>query len=219
MRLDFFSNINYEKPIKSRLCCGSALILTMAIFSVPLHAIEELNKIKLDPMKSMLLPQAGEEYHWLKDGNLLVVKVISIEDGVAAIENSEGCRYSNVIGTFAPAVSWENCGGHTGGVKISKSKGSLFPLKAKNKFSFRGRGFSNKGESWDMRRTCKVKSGVKIKTHTGEHDTYKIVCVQGNNTRTYYLSPAENRVVAFKRKHKKNRKDSYTQELVKVVSP
>jgi hypothetical protein len=181
-------------------------------------ALEELQKVELPALASITPRVAGEEVHYLKDGKPYVVTTSSVEDGVYRAEDSSGCQWSAMVGKFGPALSWKDCSGHTGSRKIYKQKGNAFPMKNKSKFSFRYNAKSKNGNTWKGSRKCKHNGGVKIKIHSGEHNTYKLTCVEGKNTRVYYVSSELKRLIAMKRKHKSSAARSYTLELVKVVA-
>ena len=75
------------------------------------------------------------------------------------------------------------------------------------------------GKPWSSARKCEVKGQERIKIPAGEYDTYKLFCKDTWNERTYWVSPELGYEVAFKRKHKRDKKRSYMMELVKTVNP
>ena len=198
---------------------STALFIVAALMCSKAIALEEIGKVKLPPLESQTARTAGMEEHYLKDGEPYVIKIHNVEDGVYHAEDSSGCLWSALVDSFGPALSWEKCNGSKGKRTIYKTKGKPFPMKKKSKFSFSFNGRNHHGDTWRGSRTCKYQGGVKIRLRNGEHDTHKLVCVEGKNTRTYYLTPDVGELIAFKRKHKSDKSRSYVLELVEVVNP
>jgi len=193
-------------------------ILLSTISGVTL-AFEELGKIKLASAEQPAPSIPGSTVHWLKNGEEYSWTIYTVEDDIQTGEDSTGCKWSALDSTWAPSFSWENCNGSTGTQKITKSKGSAWPMAVKTKFSFNFRGRDQKGGTWTGYRRCKVKSAVKVQVPAGEYDTYKIICSVDWETLTFWYSPELEMVIAKKRKHKYDRSKNYIQELVKIEMP
>ena len=50
-------------------------------------------------------------------------------------------------------------------------------------------GTSSDGQSWSGVRRCRVQDEVRLKTVSGEHDTYKVVCYDPWTIRIWHVSP------------------------------
>lgn len=148
-----------------------------------------------------------------------VSTIIAVDGDTYSAEDSLGCKWASLVHGFAPSSSWENCSGSTGTQTITKVKGSPWPLKAKTKFKYYFRGKNAKEESWTGQRTCKVKGQVRVKVPAGEYDTFKLVCKDKWNSRTWWISPELGSTVAWKRDSYNNNSRDAMQELTKQVIP
>ncbi len=163
----------------------------------------------------------GLEWHAVRDGEPYVDTTVAVDGETVTSEDSNGCKYTNLQFAFAPSLEWENCNGKSGTQTITKTKGSPWPMQLKNKFSYNFKGKYKGGDSWKGRRTCKVKEQVRVSVPAGEFDTYKIVCTDPWNTRTWWFAPGVNggTTVAYKRHHKYDSTKNTRMEMTKVVSP
>ena len=58
---------------------------------------------------------------------------------------------------------------------------------------------------------------VKIKTVSGIHDTFKVICEERWGTRTWWLSPTVGTAVAYEQETRRN--GYLRQEMTKIVKP
>lgn len=102
----------------------------------------------------------------------------------ASLEPSTGepCSWTGSTEWFAPAESWQNCGGKgewnsgTNAVKLI-SGGSLWPLKAGAKAEYRHTPTSSLGNKGKPeKRTCEVIGPVAVSLSLGEFDAMKVQC-------------------------------------------
>jgi len=189
------------------------------LFATPSIAFEELGKIKMPAAEQYPPVVPGTTVHQLKNGEPYSYTFLTLEEGVYTGEDSEGCKFSGLDGTWGPSLSWENCGGNAGSHNITRIKGSPWPMNVKKKFSFNFKGINSKGDTWTGYRKCKVKSAVRVKVPAGEFDTYKIVCGVDWEIKTYWYAPELGFSAAIKRHHKNNSSKSYLSELVKIETP
>ena len=208
-----------------KICICTVLFASiLGSLVAPASAFEVLGKVTLEPMD---LPSprplaVGDELHWLKDGksHILTIDSRDEENNTSTFTNSDGCSWTTLTYQFAPSFSWNNCAGSSGTQKITKTKGTPWPLSVKTNFrySFRGKR-SDGGKPWTSTRKCKVTAQERVKVPAGEFDTYKVVCSEKWNTRIWWVSPELGHGVAFQRKHKTDSSRSYMNELVKIVNP
>ena len=182
-------------------------------------AFEELGKIEMEPASAPNPIAPGTKTNWLKNGQEYWTETVSIDGDIASGRDSTGCEFSYLWATWAPSLSWQNCNGNTGSHKITRTKGSPWPMKVKTKFSFNVRGTNDQSQSWKGYQKCKVNSAVRVKVPAGEFDTYKIKCSVDWETRTYWYAPELGRSVAAERKHKRNKARNYINELVSIETP
>ena len=163
---------------------------------------------------------SGTEKHYLKDGKEYIVYYDSVDAETVKGRDSGGCSWTSMTFALAPSLAWNNCNGSSGTQKITKTKGSPWPLTAKTKFrySFRGKR-SDGGKPWTSTRKCKVTAQERVKVPAGEFDTYKLECTDSWNKRTLWISPELGTSVVSVRKHNTDNSRSYMNELVKIVNP
>jgi hypothetical protein len=100
-----------------------------------------------------------------------------------------------------------------------KIKGELFPLAKGNKVVFNVQGETTQDSwtgTWKDRRVCKVKGKYRVKTVSGEHDTWKILCKGNYDKRTVYYSPALGLSVVTERKHKDKKERNFISEYLRT---
>jgi hypothetical protein len=205
--------------MNKKLSCA-ILVSIFGSFMTPVSAFEVLGSVKLEPMEKPSPRNSGTEFHWLRDGKEHTVIYESVDAELTKERDSTGCSRTVMTDMFAPAIAFENCSGSTGTQKITKTKGSPWPLSVKSEFQYNFSGQSaGIGKPWSSSRKCKVKGQDRVKVPAGEYDTYKLECKDTWNERTYWVSPELGYQVAFKRKHKRDKNRSYMLELVKVVNP
>ncbi len=191
-------------------------------FITPVLAFEELGDASLEPMeKPAALPfVSGTEVHWLKEGKESIYYYESVDE-MYTVRRDDGCSWTRMTYMFAPSLKWNNCEDSNGTQKITETKGSPWPLSDKTEFqyTFTGKWSDGMGQPWRSTWKCKVDKQVRVKVPAGEYDTYKLVCEDEWNKRTYWISPELGHRVAFEENHKIYISRWYMLELVKVVNP
>ena len=161
------------------------LILTILASAVILlgsekaKAFEELDvKITLPPWEKPSDKPVGYKWVGLKDGDPWTATLISKKGDVETWKGNDGCEWS-WFGTFSPSLKWSSCTGADGKQEITPLKGKIWPVVVGNTFEY---GYS--GPTWMGTRKCTVKAQVRVKTGTGERDTFKILCKAKSFART-----------------------------------
>ncbi|MFT5260400.1 MAG: hypothetical protein ACI9J2_002446 [Saprospiraceae bacterium] len=200
---------------------GSLIAFTLCtFFASNTYAFEELGSIDLGPAEAPALPVAGTKKFFIQDDEEQMVTVTEVTDTHIAYLSADGCSWESPLHDFdfTATGNWNNCSGSSGTKKI-KAKGSMFPLQSGSKASYSIKGEVTKGAwtgKWNNKRKCKVSGAVRIKTATGEHDTWKVVCKPNDDKRTMYYSPELGTRVVHIRKHYKNSTRSFHSELLRV---
>lgn len=204
--------------MKHHSIVSGLLALSLSVTASGALAFEELGKVELAPMAEPTKPlNVGDEWHWIRNGKPYSDSVTAVDGGQYSAKNSLGCSWTNLNYRFAPSLVWENCNGSSGTQKITKAKGSPWPLQHKHKFKYSFTGKNAKGDTWKAQRACKVKKQVRVKVPAGEFDTFKVVCSDPWSVRTWWVSPEYGGTVAWKRDHKTDNSRDAMQELVKRV--
>lgn len=200
------------------LVCGLMLSPALTL------AWEELGKSSTD-LTGVVAPESrgeGSKRIVIRNGEERIYTTTAAGAKANKYESDRGCIWeepvsANNLPRLAPSLSWENCSGESGHAKV-KTKGELFPIKKGNKIVYTIKGTSTAGSwtgNWDDRRVCKVKDQVRVKTVSGEYDTWKIVCKGKNDKRTRYYAPDPGVIVVDVRKHHKDKKRNATAEFVR----
>ena len=174
------------------LCCQ--------FMSISVYAFDEMPVSKeLAPMEKPVT-QVGDTWNVVRKGEDIVETAVALEGGVVSFESTDGCKYKQLDWGFAPSLEWSDCSGWVDGTqKITKSKGSPWPMQVKTKFEY---SFTGEGDgTLRGKRKCKVKKQVRVKVPAGEYDTFKLECKDKWSKRTWWISPELNQVVAFKNKN------------------
>lgn len=180
-------------------------------------AFEALDvKITLPPMERPDDRPVGYKWVALKNGEPHVSTLISRKGNVETRKTSDGCQYSRFRG-FAPSLKWSGCSGTDGEQEVKPLKGKIWPLAVGNTFKYEYSDFNDNGYSWVGTRKCTVKAQVRVKTGTGEHDTFKVVCTDEWSTRTWYYSPKLKTAVVYMQDH--SRRGTNTYEMVRQEFP
>jgi len=164
----------------------SHLILASALALSP-NAWAELEIIRegiaMPPAQRPEPRAPGSVWKALKNGEPYVVTTVEGTGESERLEDSEGCTWTRPKSFYAPSTSWENCGGNAGEATVSLN-GEIFPLQVGGKWSW-----DVDAGRWRTERSCEVEGTARVKTASGEHETFRIVCVDRWNTRTRYYSP------------------------------
>lgn len=152
----------------------------------------------LPPMSEPEL-EIGHQWYALRDGRKYVQTLIAQTTETRSWRDNEGCTWSSLREGFAPTLAWSNCANSEGGVQSVVREGQAWPLEVGKTWMYKFSGGDLHGNDWNGTRKCEVPSTVRIGTILGEHDTYKVVCTDVWNTRTWYVSPALQNVVHYVR--------------------
>jgi len=133
---------------------------------------------------------AGAKWQGVDNGEDVTITLVSTDGKTKQFEESTGCKWTEDENTFAPVLTWDNCGGSGSGTQtIVSTEGDIWPLKVGNTQSWKLTGKDSTGGKWSTTRNCAVNSAERITTKAGAFDTYKVVCLDDWNTTTYYYSP------------------------------
>jgi CubicO group peptidase (beta-lactamase class C family) len=143
--------------------------------------------------------EVGDKWNAVRKGEEFIETAIALDGDVVTYETSDGCIYKELEWGFAPSLEWSDCPGSVDGTqKITKSKGSPWPMQVKTKFEY---SFTGEGDGeWRGERKCEVKKQVRVKVPAGEYDTFKLECKDKWDTRTWWISPELEETVAFEDK-------------------
>lgn len=169
----------------------SAVLLTGCASGPPLK--EEAVSKALAPMPR---PErkVGYKIINLRDGREVVSTLVEQTDTTQTWSDSLGCRVVVLRTGFAPVLETSNCDGNSIAQAVTLVRGTPYPLTAGGKWQYSYSGKDGRGNQWSGQRHCAVQGTSRVKTVSGEHEAYKVVCEdnQGNmsTTFTYYVSPA-----------------------------
>ena len=171
---------------------------------------------QLPPMQK---PERNVGFKWvsLKDGKEVVFTLVAKTADRESWQRSDGCSWTKPNTGFAPAVKWSGCASNDGTSVVNLLEGNPWPLQVGKKWTYSLRGSNVVGYSWDDKRHCEVKGVARIKTKLGEHDTYKVVCTDPWQTRTWYMSPSLKAGVRYIKDHDTRGKTVY--EFIRAVEP
>ncbi len=178
--------------VKSRLLIAALMI---ALTSSAWAALEILQEgIQLPPTPKPSPREVGHIWKTLKDGKPFEAKLTKRTESTDEWEDSDGCQFTKLPDIrFSPAIAWKNCGGNDGTATVTPKR-DPWPMQIGNKWSF-----DVDGGEWRYERTCKVEDAVRVRIALGEYDTFKIVCDDKWNTRTWYYSPGRGEAVHYER--------------------
>lgn len=129
----------------------------------------------------------------LRDGKEEVSTLIEQTVDTETWLNSTGCRAVVLRTGFAPALAFDNCEGETGTQTVKLLRGTPYPLTLGGKWAYSYSGTNSRGDQWSGQPSCEVAGTARVKTVSGEHDTYKVACEDTTRSsktfRTYYVSP------------------------------
>lgn len=153
------------------------------------------------------MPQAeravGYKVTRLRDGKTDVLTLVAQTADSQTWTDSTGCRFVALRTGFAPPIQFSDCDGNTGTQTVKLLRGMPFPLTLGGKWAYSYAGENSRGNKWTGQRDCAVQSGARVKTGSGEHETYKVVCEDSQEnfkaTHTYYVSPSVQTTVFLER--------------------
>jgi len=170
----------------------SALVIAsigLIIFQ-PAHA-KEVKISNLAPMSEPAHMKTGTVIQGITNRKPSADKLISTNGSIQTWQDNEGCVWTKDIslGFFSPYISWTTCHNKTGSLRVHGKSGNIWPLKVGNLVEYTVKGRNVGGGSWSANRRCKVDKQVRITTHTGTYDTFKVICRTKWYTRIWYMSP------------------------------
>ncbi|HHK74431.1 MAG TPA: hypothetical protein ENJ57_04615 [Rhizobiales bacterium] len=165
------------------------------------QAIEGVELPALPPGEAPVY-HVGDRFKIVHHGEEAYHEVIAVKDGFVTFKASYGCEWRK-RDLFSPPVEWHDCDGRSGTQTILATQGSPWPLVAGKTFSYTIKGSDSQGNSWKTVQRCKVEGMYSISIDTGEHKTYKVVCVDDFLRQTWYWSPVLREWVKYLRTEKK----------------
>ena len=153
----------------------------------------------------------------LKDGKEVDTTLVAKTADTESWQRSDGCSWTRPTTGFAPSVKWSGCASNDGTSIVKLVEGDPWPLQVGKEWTYSLRGSNVVGYSWDTKRECEVKEVARIKTKLGEHNTYKVVCTDRWNIRTWYMSPSLKTYVRYIKDHYEQ--GPTVHELIKTVEP
>ncbi|MFT5115858.1 MAG: hypothetical protein ACI8P9_005213 [Parasphingorhabdus sp.] len=192
-------------------------LVVMSLLFIPavMHGFDEIGKpaSSMAPMNEPEKRPVGSKYFFQDnlDGGSEKYSTLTVREGeLVTFEDSAGSMYTR-DSWFAPSMTWENCDGNSGS-QTPKLKRDIWPLSKGTKFKYNVKNGSSSNENnWSDYVTCRVKTEVRVRTVSGEFDTYKLVCAGKWTTRIRYVSPEAGTTVAYQRIHKNRGKQSDTE--------
>jgi hypothetical protein len=179
-----------------------AIFIATAVLSVGACAQVETSEPTAElPTAEQVKWPVGTEVVYQEDDDHVTWTVTSRKNSNVTVSGSNGCSFTTPNGnSYAPSISWSDCGGSTGSREIVSKTGSLWPLKAGNTASWQVQGQDNQN-SWSTTRRCEVEGTVNITVPAGTFNAYEVVCRDDWNTRTWYYSPKRKVNVFSQRVH------------------
>ena len=156
--------------------------------------------------------RVGDRFSIIHHNEKAYQEVISIKNGLVTFRASYGCEWSK-SDLFSPPVKWSDCDGTSGTQQILSQTGSPWPLTAGKTFSYTVKGSDSRGNRWLTVQRCRVEGMYSISISSGEHKTYKIVCIDDWLHQTWYWSPVLREWVKYLRKHSEEREMCNTDML------
>lgn len=145
----------------------------------------------------------GDTYVWDTGEGLVTDQIVAIRDGYVSWESSDGGSWTAATDFALPATRWSDPAEHgEGEQKATEIRGAVFPLQVGNDMTMKVEGRSDRyPDGWRNRRDCEVKSQENITVPAGSFDSYKVVCVSGKRTRTFFYSPEVGHIVYYRSYH------------------
>lgn len=142
---------------------------------------------------------AGFVWKAVKDGAAPYEStLLSVSAGQQTWRNSDGCKWTRDDRLMSPSTRWDDCDGRSGKASVSYEGGETWPMKVGNTWSY-----DMDGGEWRTDRDCEVEETARVRIVAGEFDTFKVVCTDRWNTRTWYYAPALGYSVHFEKFHRK----------------
>ena len=167
--------------------------------------------IQMDEVQEHAGWKAGTVWKGLKDGSPHQMTHVSVTGTSETIRESDGCMWTRPKSFYAPSTEWTNCTSRDGKATV-ELKRPIFPFHVGKTWAF-----NVDAGRWRTSRECTVLDTARVRTVSGEHDTFKIVCKDRWNTRTRYYAPKLGTMVYYERHHRK-RGQRTKYELIKIES-
>ena len=167
--------------------------------------------IQMDDVQEHAGWKAGTIWKGLKDGSPYQMTYVSVTGTSETIRESDGCMWTRPKSFYAPSTEWTNCTSRDGKATV-ELKRPIFPFHVGKTWAF-----NVDAGRWRTSRECTVLDTARVRTVSGEHDTFKIVCKDRWNTRTRYYAPKLGTMVYYERHHRK-RGQRTKYELIKIES-
>ena len=182
-------------------------------------ALEELHRLEtLVEIVGLDDRPVGWEWHYVdEDGKPGFMRKTAATATTASYQRSDGCLWTRPTRGFAPASVWSNCPS-SGKAEVSFVDGQIWPIRIGNRFRYQMHGKSSMlSFKWSSDRRCEVVYAVRIKTVSGEYDTFRLDCEERWGTRSWWLSPEVGTAVAYQQKT--SRDEIILQEMTRIVVP
>jgi hypothetical protein len=155
----------------------------------------------LAPARSPVLQTGATFVFRQRDGEETTSRVVAVDGGDETWQSDNGWTWTGKE-FFWPIESWQSEGGG-GSQEISGDPAALFPLMVGEQVAYRYQGGSQAVQAgFSGQGRCEVAAAEQITVPAGTFDTYKVVCVQGEDlsapyrTRTWWYAPAIGHYVA-----------------------
>lgn len=182
---------------KTNIVLSSIVASILAACTTVGHPGERQATKSLAPMTRPDL-NTGDKWYALMNGEPIVVTTVSQDSGMVRQRSSDGCQWYMIAWGFAPPAEWNACDSTGSGTqKLTEVDGDVWPLEVGKKMSYSFHGSNEAGKIWFGTRDCSVEEQVRIKTVSGAHETFKVVCNDPWTTRTWYVSPEVGATVYF----------------------
>ena len=156
----------------------------------------------LAPARSPELQPGATFVFRQRDGEEVTSRVVAVDGSDETWQSDNGWTWTGKE-FFWPIESWQSEGGG-GSQEISGDPDALFPLMVGEQVAYRYQGQSQSVQAgFSGQGRCEVAAAEQITVPAGTFDTYKVVCVQGEDlsapyrTRTWWYAPAVGHYVAM----------------------
>jgi hypothetical protein len=206
----------------------AAMIATMLLVGAcqssaptPARLTPEPAAATLEPGRPAVL-KTGATFVFRKgDGEEVTSRVVAVDGDDVIWQADNGWTWS--VKTFYwPVERWQNDSQNAAGSQeVSGDPDALLPLTVGERAAYRYQGRSRDAQSgWSGQGRCDVEAAERVTVPAGTFDTYKVVCVQGEDpskpfrTRTWWYAPAVGYYVAMRHQTR----DGALDELEQLVS-
>lgn len=178
-------------------------ILTLLAWLAGCATDGALNEPASDTLRTALppaeLPTYGKGDRYTFDKPDETWGIVGISDDLVTWESSEGGRQVTMFDPLLPPVRWSRPGGGRGDRKILEWSGSLFPLKAGNKLTFKT-AVAVAGTAGHARFiwNCHVGHPRQVTVPAGGFAAFPVFCRRNDGRKTHaFYAPALNRPITI----------------------